>query len=147
MPNETRFGPSQTQPSIVDAPTDIDLPNAGRKRVLVVDDEYLITDTICAILNLNGFEATAAYNGQEAVEAASKLRPDVVLSDVLMPRMTGVELGIRLQKELPDAKVILFSGQSATSDVILKAEAEGHFFELLPKPIHPEELIARLKAI
>lgn len=122
-------------------------PRSGRTRmcVLVVDDEHLITDTICAILNDNGFEAFAAYNGPEAVETARKLQPEVVLSDVLMPRMSGVELGIQLRKEFPEIKIILFSGQAATSDMIHRAEAEGHFFELFPKPIHPDELMARLR--
>jgi len=124
-------------------------PRYGRTRmcVLVVDDEYLITDTVCAILNDNGFEAVAAYNAPEAVETARKLQPDVVLSDVLMPRMSGVELGIQLRKAFPKVKIILFSGQAATSEMIHRAEAEGHFFELFPKPIHPDELMARLRSL
>lgn len=116
-------------------------------RVLVVDDEHLITDTICAILQENGFEAVGAYNGVEAIEAARSLHPDVVLSDVLMPRMSGVELGIRLRREYPGITVFLFSGQAATSEMIHRAEAEGHHFDLFPKPIHPEELMARLRGL
>ncbi|MFP5228792.1 MAG: response regulator [Acidobacteriota bacterium] len=115
-------------------------------RVLVVDDERLIADTLSAILDDSGFTASAAYSGEEALEAARTLQPDVVISDVLMPKMTGVELGIRLRQECPQSRVILFSGQAATSELLLKAQAEGHTFELFPKPIHPEELIAKLKA-
>jgi DNA-binding response OmpR family regulator len=118
----------------------------GRLRVLVVDDEYLITDTLCTILNEHGFEAVAAYNGPEAIETARKLRPEIVLSDALMPKMSGVELGIQLRKAFPEMKIILFSGQAATSEMIHRAQAEGHFFELFPKPIHPDELMARLRA-
>lgn len=117
----------------------------GRTRVLVVDDERLITDTICAILQESGFEAVGAYNGSEAMAAVRKQRPDIVLSDVLMPRMSGVELGIQLRGEFPDVKIFLFSGQAATTAMIHRAEAEGHYFELFPKPIHPEELINRLR--
>ena len=116
-----------------------------RLRVLVVDDEHLITDTICAILNENGFDAMGAYSGSDAISAARKQRPDIVLSDVLMPRMSGVELGIQLRSEFPDIKIFLFSGQAATTAMIHRAEAEGHYFELFPKPIHPEELISRLR--
>lgn len=119
----------------------------GRMRVLVVDDEQLIADTLCAILNENGFHALAAYSGSQALDSARNLRPDVVLSDVLMPRMSGVELGIRLHGESPNIQVILFSGQAATSRLILEAEQLGHHFELFPKPIHPDELMARLKAL
>jgi DNA-binding response OmpR family regulator len=117
----------------------------GRLRVLVVDDEHLITDTICAILQDNGFDATGAYSGSDAISTARKQRPDIVLSDVLMPRMSGVELGIQLRSEFPDVKIFLFSGQAATTAMIHRAEAEGHYFELFPKPIHPDELIIRLR--
>ncbi len=117
----------------------------GRLRVLVVDDEPLIADTICAILNENGFDATGHYSGSDAISAARRLHPDIVLSDVLMPRMSGVELGIQLRSEFPDIKIFLFSGQAATTPMIHRAEAEGHHFELFPKPIHPDELISRLR--
>lgn len=114
-------------------------------RVLVVDDEPLIADTLSTILAESGFSATAAYSAEEALAAARTEQPDIVISDVLMPKMTGVELGIRLRKELPEARVILFSGQAATSELMRKAQTEGYIFELFPKPIHPEELIAKLK--
>ena len=115
-------------------------------RVLVVDDERLITDTICAILNENGFHASGAYSGEEALEAAIELRPQLVLTDVMMPRMSGVELGIKLRSLYPETTVILLSGQAATSAMIQRAEEDGHRFVLIPKPIHPIELIARLKS-
>lgn len=121
-------------------------PSSAPLRVLVVDDEQLIADTLAAILGENGFSASAAYSGEEALQAARATPPDVVLSDVLMPRMSGVELGIRLRSEFPQTRVLLFSGQAATSELMRKAQADGHTFELFPKPIHPDELIARLKA-
>jgi CheY-like chemotaxis protein len=116
-----------------------------RLRVLVVDDERLIAETVAAILNANGFEAVEAFNGEDALDATRKLHPDIVLSDVLMPKMSGVDLGIRVRQEFPDIKVFLFSGQAATIELMHKAKAEGHSFELLPKPIHPEDLIAKLR--
>ena len=119
----------------------------SRRRVLVVDDERLIAQTVAAILNDNGFEAVEAFSGEAALEAARKLQPDIVLSDVLMPKMTGVELGIRLSQEFPDARIFLFSGQAATSELMRKAQAEGYTFELFPKPIHPEELLAKLRGL
>lgn len=116
-------------------------------RVLVVDDEPLIAETVAAILNANGFEAQHTYSGEEALAAARSFRPDIVLSDVLMPKMTGVELGIRLRQELPSARVLLFSGQAATSELMRKAQADGYTFELFPKPIHPKELLAKLRGL
>lgn len=118
-----------------------------RLRVLVVDDERLIADTVGAILNGNGFEAISVYNGEQAMEAARQSRPDVVLSDVLMPRMSGVELAVKLRQEFADLRIFLFSGQAATSELMRQAQAEGYHFELFPKPIHPDELISRLRQI
>lgn len=119
----------------------------SRPRVLVVDDEMLIASTVATILNENGFEAMPAYSGEEALAKARTFQPDILLSDVLMPKMTGVELGMQMKKELPAARILLFSGQAATMELMRKAEADGHRFELFPKPIHPEELIARLKGL
>ena len=131
------------------ADMNLDGPRAGRARprVLVVDDEPLIAQTVTAILNANGFEAIEATSAEVALQVAGKFRPDIVLSDVLMPRMTGVDLGVRLRHELPQTRVLLFSGQAATSELMRKAEAQGYRFELFPKPIHPDELIARLRGI
>ncbi len=141
------FLPSDGQPlSFSGQPqTSSKTSDGSRRRVLVVDDERLIAQTVAAILNNNGFEAVEAFNGEAALEAARKLQPDIVLSDVLMPKMTGVELGIRLSQEFPAARIFLFSGQAATSELMRKAQAEGYTFELFPKPIHPDDLLAKLR--
>ncbi len=118
-----------------------------RMRVLVVDDEPLIAQTVTAILNAHGFEAVEALSGEDALEVARGFQPDIVLSDVLMPRMTGVDLGVRLRGEFPQTRVLLFSGQAATSELMRRAEEQGYHFELFPKPIHPDELIARLRGL
>lgn len=116
-------------------------------RVLVVDDEPLIAQTVAAILNGHGFEALEANSAEEALQIARSFQPDIVLSDVLMPRMTGVDLGVRLRREFPQTRVLLFSGQAATSELMRRAEEQGYHFELFPKPIHPDELIARLRGL
>ncbi len=122
-------------------------PLKMRPRVLVVDDEKLIADTITEILEQSGFDAMAAYDGWAAVEVATKFRPDYLLTDVLMPVMNGVELAIAISKMLPEAKILLFSGQAGISDVLLEGHNQGYDFELAAKPIHPEKLIERLKSI
>lgn len=128
---------------------DFDGPLASRThlRVLVVDDEPLIAQTVTAILNTHGFEAMEAISGEEALQIARTFQPDIVLSDVLMPCMTGVDLGMRLRHEFPQTRVLLFSGQAATSELMRRAEEQGYHFELFPKPIHPDELIARLRGL
>jgi CheY-like chemotaxis protein len=114
-------------------------------RVLVVDDEKVIADTIVQILNRDGFIAEAAYGGEEAIERARRHCPDLVLSDVLMPQIDGVETAIAIRNNCPDTRIILFSGQAATVEILSRARERGHTFELLPKPIHPTQLIKHLR--
>lgn len=121
---------------------------ARRKpRVLVVDDEKRVADTVCEILNASGFEAVAAYDGWSALAAAARFRPDYLLSDVLMPRMNGAELAIAIRETSPTTKILLFSGQVGISDILAKAQQRGFQFDLLAKPIHPVRLIERLKQL
>src|ERR1700761_1034885 len=113
--------------------------------VLVVDDERLIADTITAILTQHGFAAFKAYSGEEGVRLAEELEPDIVVSDVLMPAMSGIQMAILIKESLPATRIVLLSGQAATAELMRQAAAAGHNFELLAKPIHPEELVKKLK--
>jgi CheY-like chemotaxis protein len=113
--------------------------------VLVVDDERVIADTLATILNQNGFEAFAVYTGTAAVDSARSNHPDLVISDVIMQDMNGIEAAIRIRQMLPACKILLFSGQAATADLLEKARAQGHQFEILAKPVHPQDLLAKLK--
>lgn len=119
----------------------------GKKpRVLVVDDEQVIADTLAKILDLNGYDASAVYTGTAAVESARSLKPDLVISDVIMPDMNGIEAAISIRGFLPSCKILLFSGQAATADLLENARAQGHEFEILAKPVHPSDLLAKLKS-
>jgi CheY-like chemotaxis protein len=114
-------------------------------RILVVDDEPLIADTIVQILNRSGFIAEAAYGGREAIDAARRITPELILSDVLMPHIDGVEAAIAIQKFLPETRIVLFSGQAATVEILARARKRGYHFELLAKPLHPTQLIKHLR--
>jgi CheY-like chemotaxis protein len=116
-----------------------------RQRVLVVDDEKVIADTLAIILAQNGFESTAVYSGTEAVRRAQETNPDLVISDVIMPDMNGIQAAIQIRQMLPKTKILLFSGQAATADLLEDARKEGHEFEILAKPVHPQDLLAKLK--
>jgi CheY-like chemotaxis protein len=113
--------------------------------VLVVDDEALIADTIVQILNRSGFIAEAVYGGQDAIDTARRITPDLVLSDVLMPNVDGVEAAIAIRESCPETRIVLFSGQAATIEILARARERGHNFELLPKPLHPTQLIKHLR--
>jgi CheY-like chemotaxis protein len=114
------------------------------RRVLILDDEQVIANTLALILNRNGFEARAVYNAQDAIQTAQELSPDFLISDVVMEGMTGIEAAIRISQIVPNCRILLFSGQAATADLLQRAEAHGHHFEILVKPIHPRLLLQRL---
>jgi CheY-like chemotaxis protein len=121
---------------------------SGKKKpkVLVVDDERVIADTLAIILNQHGYDASAVYTGTGAVERARQLSPDLIISDVIMPDMNGIEAAIRIRDFLPSCKILLFSGQAATADLLENARAQGHEFEILAKPVHPQDLLAKLRS-
>lgn len=118
---------------------------AKKPRVLVVDDERVIADTLAIILNKSGFDASAVYTGTAAVDEARSVHPDLIISDVIMPDMNGIEAAIRIREFLPGCKILLFSGQAATADLLESARANGHEFEILAKPVHPQDLLAKLR--
>ncbi len=116
-----------------------------RPKVLVVDDEQIIADTLAKILDINGYDATAVYSGLTAIEQARRLRPDLVISDVIMDDMDGIQAAIRIREFLPSCRILLFSGQAATADLLEQARLLGYDFDILAKPVHPSELLAKLK--
>lgn len=117
----------------------------ARPRVLVVDDERVIADTLAIILKQAGFDASPVYTGAEAVELARSVKPDLIISDVIMPPgIDGIEAAILIREFLPNCKILLFSGQAATKDLLDNAHARGYDFDILAKPVHPKELLAKL---
>jgi CheY-like chemotaxis protein len=119
-------------------------PEPGKYKVLIVDDERLVADTLAEILERAGCHVAVAYDGWTALDAAGRFHPDHLLSDVLMPRMNGVELAIAIRKMYPGIRILLFSGQAGISDILLDGQKRGYEFELIAKPIHPLKLIERL---
>jgi CheY-like chemotaxis protein len=120
--------------------------NRIQPKVLVVDDERVIADTLAMILNQSGFEARAVYSGEKALEMASTFAPDMLITDVIMADLNGIDAAIRIRELLPQIKVLLFSGQAATADLLEKARAQGYEFEILAKPVHPQDLLSKLRS-
>jgi DNA-binding NtrC family response regulator len=121
------------------------MPENSPQTIFVVDDEPVIASTLAAILNASGFQATAFTNAETAIEAAKSIKPSLLITDVVMPGMNGIDLAIQFKSEHPGCKVLLFSGQAATGDLLISARQAGHDFELLLKPIHPKDLLAAIK--
>ena len=114
-----------------------------RPMVLVVDDEPLVADTLAMILTQAGYRTVRAYNGRTALEIASVQAPDLLISDVAMPEMNGVELALGMTSMAPGCKVVLFSGHATSLDLISAYDA-GHRFPLLAKPVHPTQVLGQV---
>jgi CheY-like chemotaxis protein len=117
-----------------------------KPKVLVADDERVIADTLAMILNQSGFQAKVAYTGEKALEMASEFQPNMLISDVIMGGLNGIDAAIQIREILPSIKILLFSGQAATADLLERARDRGYEFEILAKPVHPQDLLAKLRA-
>lgn len=107
----------------------------------------MIADTLALILKRNGFEAMPMYSGEALMESIEMREPEAVISDVIMGGMSGIEAAIRICELVPGCKIILVSGQAVTTDLLAAARADGYRFDLLCKPVHPEEILSRLNTL
>ncbi len=112
--------------------------------IFVVDDEPVIASSLTAILQMNGFSAKFFTSPLEALAAARLESPDLVISDVAMPGISGVELAIQMREQHPNCKILLFSGQAASLDLLEGARARGHDFRLLQKPVVPSDFLSEI---
>jgi CheY-like chemotaxis protein len=120
---------------------------ASSPRVFVVDAEHVIASTLATILKMNGYSATFFTSALEALAAAQLSAPDLLISDVVMPGLSGVDLAIQIKAECPECKILLFSGQASTQYLLEDAHSQGHNFELLQKPVHPSVILMSLEAL
>ncbi|MGA2652121.1 MAG: response regulator [Terracidiphilus sp.] len=116
-------------------------------RVFVVDDEANIASSLATILRIHGFDARAFTEPLAALSAARFETPDLLISDVIMPVLSGIDLAIQMQRNYPKCRVLLFSGQAGNSDMLQAARDDGHNFELLSKPVHPKVLLDMIKKV
>jgi CheY-like chemotaxis protein len=117
--------------------------NLRRPIILVVDDEELIVETLSTILHRSGFTTLTARDGVSALEIARIIPPDLLITDVAMPGMNGVELGVAVTCMIPDCRVILFSAHAQPRD-LHEARKAGFDFPLLTKPVHPSVMLSNV---
>ncbi len=124
------------------------MPQAqSRPRVFVVDDEDVIASSLATILCRAGFDAKPFTEPLMALKTADFEAPDLLISDVVMPGISGIDLAIQIQERCRSCKVLMFSGQAATADLLEKARASGHDFEVLLKPVHPRDLLSKIREV
>jgi DNA-binding response OmpR family regulator len=116
-------------------------------KILIAEDEPDIRDLVAFTLRFAGYEVVAANNGEEAVQMASRVFPDLILMDVRMPRMTGYD-ACRVMKanpELKDIPVVFLSAKGQESEIQTGLDAGAE--EYLLKPFAPDQLTDRVRAI
>ena len=114
-------------------------------KILVVDDEHIIAETVRYIFSAHGYEAECASSGEEAIAIAGCLRPDLLLTDVMMRGLNGFETALEVKQLCPQCRLLFFSADAGTEALarrFLKVFAErGYRIEMLPKPMHPTALL------
>lgn len=118
---------------------------ARKPRVLVIDDDSSVADTLTMILNISGYEAQAAYSGQHALDLARESSYDHVVTDVMMEPMDGIQAAIAIRAICPSCTVLLMSGNERTSDLLEAAVRNGHDFNILAKPVYPTLILDHLR--
>jgi two-component system OmpR family response regulator len=114
-------------------------------RVLVVDDEPALTDLLSMALRYEGWETRTAADGISAVRVAREQRPDVVVLDVMLPDMDGLEVLRRLRTQLDDVPVLFLTARDSVEDRIAGLTAGGD--DYVTKPFSLEEVVARLRGL
>jgi DNA-binding response OmpR family regulator len=115
--------------------------------VFVVDDEPTISSTLSLILNKEGFASKSFNAPLEALQAARFFVPDLLITDIAMPGMSGVQLAIAFQQAYPASRILLFSGHAHAVGDIGEAAAAGFSFDFLRKPVHPNELLRKVREL
>ncbi len=107
-------------------------------------DEPVIVRTLVEILRRDGYNAIPFTCAEDAIASAKDSPPDLLLSDVVMPGMSGIELALHFKQLHPSCRILLLSGQAGTLDLLKRANSHRYDFELLAKPIHPNDLLKRI---
>lgn len=115
-----------------------------RRSILVVDDERALADTLRQILVHAGYNVVCVYNPVDAIQVLQAIPIDLLISDVIMPGMDGVELAIHTRRNHPCTDILLISGNTATEQILKDANGEGSVFELLAKPVFPSEMLVQV---
>ena len=120
---------------------------ASLGRVLVVDDDDVIRQLITVNLELEGFEVTSAFDGQDCLDKVKDVKPDVITLDIMMPRVDGWEAAGRLRADPETAgiKVVLLSARAQEAD--LQRGSRIGVDAYLTKPFDPDELIATVRRL
>jgi two-component system OmpR family response regulator len=118
---------------------------AGSAKVLVVDDEAYITDLVGTALGYEGFAVAVAGSGHEAIAMAGTFRPDLIVLDVMLPDLDGLDVCRRLRAEGERVPVVFLTARDAAEDAVAGLTVGGD--DYVTKPFSLQELVARIRAV
>jgi two-component system response regulator MtrA len=113
------------------------------EKVLVVDDDPAISEMLTIVLQGEGFDTVVVGDGPQAVEAAEREDPDLILLDLMLPGMSGIDV-CRAVREFSTVPIVMLTAKTDTVDVVLGLETGAD--DYVPKPFKPKELVARVRA-
>lgn len=117
-----------------------------RPIILIVDDEVNVADTLSLIMAQSGFAVFTAYDAASAIDMATLVPPDVLLSEIILPRTNGLDLALAVRRVAPACRVLFLTRSGSTANLLLDEarEMELDFLELT-KPLHPDELLTQTR--
>jgi CheY-like chemotaxis protein len=119
-----------------------------KSRILVVDDDHLVADTLTLVLQANGFETGTAYSAAEGLANARHTPPGLLLCDISMPDQTGLQLIETITREQPNCRMMVLTAYSSNAlHVQNKSEELNLPIKMLRKPCRPEELVREARAL
>lgn len=113
-----------------------------KEKILVVDDVDTIARVYARFLEREGYEVRIAFNGEEAIEEWKKFKPDLVISDIRMPKMNGFELANYMRKEKPEQKIVLMTGYADEAEVL--EQQKKHGFPFFTKPADLQSTVSKI---
>jgi len=113
-----------------------------KTKILVVDDVDTIARVYARFLERKGFEVRIAFNGDGALEEWDRFKPDLVISDIKMPKMSGFELANELRKKKPDQKIILMTGYA--DEAAFLEQQKNHGFPFFTKPADLQTTVSKI---
>jgi DNA-binding response OmpR family regulator len=116
-------------------------------KILVIEDDVLVRNMVDKVLRHGGYDVVMAEDGVRGITSFRSERPDLVLTDIIMPEREGIATIVELRRECPDAKIIAMSGggRIGSADFLGMAKKLGAN-DIIPKPFLPQELLRRIKA-
>ena len=118
-----------------------------QRLVFIVDEEYLLASNLAEFLRMEGFEARSFAAPLEALEAAHESPPELLIADVALRPISGIELANTMREICPACKVLLFSSFADTNGLLEAADATGHDFALFPGPVHLLNLMEGIQGL